>query len=100
MPGWHLGRMVAFDTETTGKDPHTARIVTACVAVVDGTAQEPLSVQTWLVDPGIEIPDEAAAIHGVTTSKARAEGRRAADAIPDIAQALFIAAKDAPIVAY
>ena len=27
----------------------------------------------WLVDPGVEIPDGASAIHGVTTARARAE---------------------------
>lgn len=93
--------MVAFDLETTGPDPKQARIVTACVAVIDGSGAEAPSFRTWLVDPGTEIPAEAAAIHGITTEKARADGQPAADAVPDIALALFRAAgPDVPVVAY
>lgn len=101
MTGWHEGRMVAFDLETTGPDPKQARIVTACVAVIDGSGQEAPSFRAWLVDPGTEIPDEAAAIHGITTEKARADGEPAAQAVPDIALALFRSAgPNAPVVAY
>ncbi|MFJ9214271.1 3'-5' exonuclease [Streptomyces sp. NPDC102264] len=70
---WHLGRMTGFDLETTGPDPLTARIVTACIVQCGGGS--PVDSATWLSDvDGEEIPDEAAAIHGVTTVRARAEG--------------------------
>ena len=42
----------------------------------------------WLVDPGVEIPAEAAAIHGVSTERARAEGLDPATATAGIAEAL------------
>ena len=73
MTGWHRGRLVAFDLETTGVDVETARIVTAAVVRIDVAARTSHPTE-WLVDPGIEIPAEASAIHGVTTERARAEG--------------------------
>ena len=83
---WHTGRLAAFDIETTGVDPETDRIVTAAVSVVgDGRAAEHLS---WLVDPGIDIPAGATSVHGITTERARAEGRSPGEAIDEIATAL------------
>lgn len=68
---WHTGPLLAWDLETSGVDPETARIVTATVVWINGRQIES---REWLVNPGIEIPAEASAIHGVTTEKARAEG--------------------------
>lgn len=84
--GWWQGRMVAYDCETTGTDVETDRIVTAAIAVVGGgLATETMDV---LVDPGIEIPAGATAVHGVTTERARTEGLPAADAVTGILIAL------------
>ncbi|WP_055696536.1 exonuclease domain-containing protein [Streptomyces silaceus] len=95
---WHLGRMAAFDLETTAADPETARIVTACVVQLGGG--QPLSPATWVADPGVEIPDEAAKIHGYTTERARAEGRPAAEVVEEITAALGqVLAYGIPIVA-
>ncbi|MEU8886692.1 3'-5' exonuclease [Streptomyces sp. NPDC048442] len=70
---WHLGRMVGFDLETTGTDPETARIVTACIVQCGGG--QPTDSGVWLSDvDGQDIPDGAAAIHGITTEKARTQG--------------------------
>jgi DNA polymerase-3 subunit epsilon len=66
-PKWHEGRMVALDTETTSTDPLTARIVTA--AVVHITPGQRPSTISWVIDPGIPVPDEAAAIHGWTDER-------------------------------
>ncbi|TCN46795.1 DNA polymerase-3 subunit epsilon [Rhodococcus sp. SMB37] len=63
--------LCAFDLETTDRDPRTARIVSACVATFDG---ERIHSRTWLLDPGIPIPAETTAIHGITDERARAEG--------------------------
>jgi DNA polymerase-3 subunit epsilon len=90
--------MVAFDLETTGVDPETARIVTACVALVDGSGGRPLATTTWLVDPGVEIPEQATAIHGITTEQVRADGRPAAECVAEIARYLFTS--NGPIVAF
>src|SRR4051794_3644780 len=59
---WQHGRLVAFDIETTGVRPTVDRIVTAAVAVVGGGL--PSEHHDWLVDPGVEIPAGATAVHG------------------------------------
>lgn len=83
---WHLGRLCGFDLETTGVDPETDRIVTACVVECGGgPGTESL---TWLADPGVEIPEGAAKIHGVTTERARAEGRPAAEVVEEVVTCL------------
>jgi DNA polymerase III subunit epsilon len=69
---WADGPLVAFDLETTGVDVETARIVTA--STVHITPGEPLSSYDVLVNPGIDIPAEATAVHGITTEHAREEG--------------------------
>jgi len=82
--GWLEGTLVGFDTETTGVDPSRDRIVTAAVISregLDGT----LTRRTWLIDPGIEIPAAATAIHGITTLMASTEGVDPAEALPQIA---------------
>ncbi len=80
---WHTTPMIAFDVETTGPDPETARIVTACVAHVTPPHQ-PGNIYQWLVDPGVEIPAEATSVHGVTTRHARKHGMPAPKAVEEI----------------
>ncbi|GAB2458841.1 DNA polymerase-3 subunit epsilon [Conyzicola lurida] len=72
-----------FDLETTGIDVETSRIVSAHVGVIgpDGAV---LEERAWLADPGIEIPAQASAVHGITTERARAEGRPAAEVVAEI----------------
>lgn len=83
---WWDERMVAFDLETTSPLPEEARIVTAAIAFCGGG--QPTETRTWLADPGVEIPEGAAAIHGITTEKARAEGRPAEEVVNEVATAL------------
>jgi DNA polymerase-3 subunit epsilon len=71
--------LTSFDLETTGVDVETDRIVTAAVLLLGGK-QEP-QTHTWLADPDIEIPPGASAVHGITTERARAEGRPAAEVV-------------------
>ena len=98
MTPWHTGRMCAFDLETTGLDTETARIVTACVALVGGG--QPAQRSTWLADPGIDIPAEASAVHGITTEQARAEGSPAVEVVKAITEVLAGAvAEGVPVVA-
>ncbi|WKE58118.1 3'-5' exonuclease [Corynebacterium tuberculostearicum] len=65
-------RMLAFDLETTSANPKQARIVTSALVRIDGRDVQKIE---HLADPGIEIPQEATNVHGITTEKARAEGR-------------------------
>lgn len=85
---WHTGRRIGFDLETTGRDPRTARIVTAALVVCDaqdpGAPSEAPRLIEWLVDPGVEIPAEASAVHGITTDYARGHGMPASEAVAQI----------------
>jgi DNA polymerase-3 subunit epsilon len=86
-PAWTEGPRAAFDLETTGRDPRTARIVTATVVRTDASGAV-TDEWEWLADPGVEIPEEAAAVHGVSTERARAEGRPAAEVVAQVAGVL------------
>ncbi|MGW1840809.1 exonuclease domain-containing protein [Streptomyces sp. NPDC002067] len=95
---WHTGRLAGFDLETTGTDPETARIVTASVIQCGGG--QGTAPATWIADPGVDIPAEAAAIHGYTTDRARAEGRPASEVVEEVAAALAQTFSDGvPVVA-
>ncbi|MDX3328835.1 3'-5' exonuclease [Streptomyces sp. ME02-6979-3A] len=96
---WHLGRLAGFDLETTGPDPLTARIVTACVVQVGGG--HPAAVANWLADAGgEEIPAGAEAVHGISTTKARTEGVPLKEATAEILAALTqVILAEIPIVA-
>ncbi|WNI18505.1 3'-5' exonuclease [Actinacidiphila sp. ITFR-21] len=96
---WHEDLLVGFDLETTGTDPRQARIVTA--AVTEVKAGEPVRHRGWLADPGVPIPAETTAIHGVSTARAAAEGRPAPEVVAEIADALRgYWAASVPVVVY
>ena len=94
---WHTEPLVGFDLETTGVDVETARIVTA--ALVFRTLDTLPSKRTWLVNPGVPIPDEATKVHGISTEQAAAEGVPAAEAVEAIAAYLAGALATQPVVA-
>lgn len=83
---WHLGRLASFDVESTGVDVETARIVTAALTTVG--ADRPTDSATWLADPGIEIPAEASAVHGISTEHAREFGAPAIEVVGSIVERL------------
>ncbi|WP_312588144.1 3'-5' exonuclease [Corynebacterium dentalis] len=64
--------MLSFDLETTGVDPQTAKIVTSALVSIRGKERDDLEM---LADPGIEIPEQASAVHGITTEYAREHGK-------------------------
>jgi DNA polymerase-3 subunit epsilon len=98
MTNW--GRLGVFDLETTGIDVDTSRIVSACIAVLDEQG-EVVKRWDWLADPGIDIPEGASAVHGITTERARAEGRPAVQVVGEIAQTLRVLfALGMPVVVY
>lgn len=87
MDSWHELPRAAFDLETTGRDPLTARIVTASIVLVDGRG-DVIQQHEWLADPGVPIPVEAAAIHGVDTVTAVSRGAPAGLVVNEIARVL------------
>lgn len=96
---WHHGRMLAFDLETTGIDPHRDRIVTAALVEVGGGRDQ--HAIDHLLDPGITIPAGAAAVHGITTDHARTHGRSAITGTREIAEYLLsCTSSGVPVVAY
>ena len=99
MSNWHELPRAAFDLETTGRDPQTARIVTASIVMVNGR-QEIVHHREWLVNPGVPIPEEAAAIHGVSTERAAAEGMDAATAVAEITGHLRDLFQTVPVMAF
>lgn len=94
-----MGPFAAFDIETTGTDRESDRIVTAAVSLVG--AELPGEHRAWLVDPGIEIPTGAAAIHGITTEMARNDGSSPGEAVEEITSLLARhVLAGAPVVAF
>ncbi|MEU3513277.1 3'-5' exonuclease [Streptomyces longwoodensis] len=96
---WHQELLIGFDLETTGTDPREARIVTA--AVIEVRDGQVLGRREWLADPGVEIPADAVAVHGISTARATAEGHpadRVADSLADVLTTYW--KTGVPVVAY
>ncbi len=64
--------MLSFDLETTTANPFEARIVTSAMVTITKSGADPLEL---LADPGVEIPEGATAVHGITTEHAREHGQ-------------------------
>lgn len=95
---WHARPLASWDTETTGVNVETARIVTS--ALIHCTPGGECTTRTWVANPGITIPEEAAKIHGYDTARAQADGRPAAEVVEEIAEELTAAlAAGTPLVA-
>jgi DNA polymerase-3 subunit epsilon len=86
-PQWSKN-LAVFDLETTGLDLREARIVTACAVEIDEDGNVIGSNKEWLADPGIEIPEGASNVHGVTTEIARANGRPAEEVVGELLETL------------
>ncbi len=69
------GTQLCFDLETTGVDTEEARIVQAFLGLMDHEGNW-VRKQEWIVDPGVEVPEGAAAVHGFTTERLQREGRK------------------------
>lgn len=86
MTAWWNGGLVGFDLETTGVDVDNDRVVTASI-IWDAPGKE-RRIENFLLDPGVEIPEAASAVHGVSTEVARANGLPAAEGIKAILDVL------------
>ncbi len=76
-------KLITFDTETTGVDTENDRIITAFMRAKDG--DKVVFERNWVIDPGVEVPVEAAEVHGMSTEWVRENGRKdVAEAISEI----------------
>lgn len=92
-------RRLAWDTETTGVNVHEARIVTAALVVRGGG--RPDRTFSYMVNPGVPIPPEASAVHGIDDARAQAEGADPKTALDEIATHLAAAlAYGMPVIAF
>ncbi|WP_442923418.1 3'-5' exonuclease [Microbacterium sp. JZ31] len=99
-PDRWTSRIGVFDLETTGVDVTQDRIVTAYVGLLDATGRV-IHEEHWLADPGMDIPEGATAVHGITTAHARAHGRPAAEVVAEVTAALrTLLSAGIPVVAY
>jgi DNA polymerase-3 subunit epsilon len=70
---WAEFTCLGFDLETSGVSTAEDRLVTAALVEVAPAARP--KITTWLANPGVEIPDEAMAVHGITTEHAATHGQ-------------------------
>lgn len=95
---WCDGPLLGFDLETTGVD--TSADLPVQVALVWTAGERLVRDDSWIVDPGREIPEAAMAIHGISTERARHEGRPLGETAVRIHSAVRRAAAEAiPVVA-
>lgn len=98
---WTQGPLLGFDTETTGTNVQRDRIVTVALVHSVGPGRAGETVATWLLDPGVEIPEAASAVHGISTAHARTHGMQPAEALEEVAAILADAlGRGVPIVAF
>lgn len=78
--------VVAFiDVETTGRDPALDRLVE--VAVILGRSGAVFERKSWLINPGIPIPEESSAVHGIRDADV-ADKPSFGEVFPEILQAV------------
>lgn len=95
-----LQQLGFFDLETTGLDVWSVRVVTAAVGLLgrDGRVER---ISTWLVNPGVPIPESASSVHGITDEIAIRNGTEASRAISEIVSELNgIFETGTPVVAF
>jgi len=82
-----IEKVIVFDTETTGVDVKTDRIVSAFVGVYT-RGGDLVGAQRYLINPGVEIPETATAVHGITNENAQEKGLPASVGVDSIASDL------------
>ncbi len=80
--GWHHGKLVGLDCESTGVNPKIDRIVQ--FALVAGSEES----YQWLINPGIPVPPAATEIHGLSTEFLEENGLAPEIAFREISQTI------------
>lgn len=87
--------LCGFDSETTGVDVYdveNTKIVSFSM-ILEETPDSPPKIREWLLNPGIEIPEGASDVHGITTEYAREHGMDYRTGLQEIANALWFTIK-------
>ena len=95
-PWWLDPGFIAFDTETTGVDPASDRIVTA--AMVNFANGEVTKEHEWLLKLDIPIPPASTQVHGITDEHSQAHGQQEHEALVEIHEQLI--SRAVPIVTF
>lgn len=84
---WRDRPFMGLDTETTGVNVETDRIVTACIGLTGGANR--WTARNWLLQQDEPIPAEATDVHGITTEHANTHGVAPAEALQEIVDDLY-----------
>lgn len=71
---WYELPLLSLDTETTGVDVFEDRIVTCNITYDYNNGITAPYIANWIINPGVEIPEGAAAVHGISTEYAQEHG--------------------------
>lgn len=82
---WRDLEVALLDVETTGRDAAHDRVIE--IGIVVGRGGEVVARYNWLLNPGMAIPEEARAVHGITDEQVAGAPRFEAVAA-EIAEAL------------
>ncbi|MFA5786172.1 MAG: exonuclease domain-containing protein [Actinomycetota bacterium] len=98
---WVEGPLPALDLETTGIDPRLDRIVEVALVFISPDGQETATGYSTIVAPGVPIPPEASAVHGITDERAASEGVAPEDALREtVARLDWVSKLAAPLVIF
>jgi DNA polymerase III subunit epsilon len=84
---WVDGPMLAFDLETTGTDPYSCCSVDMALILHDPGEGDYIEWE-WLINPGVDIPLDATAIHGISTEQVENTGIPTWQAMGELSQVI------------
>jgi len=93
---WVNNGFIAFDTETTGVDIASDRIVTAAAVVYRDGVED--STHEWLIKVDIDIPEAASAVHGITNEVSQTQGQEQRAALGSIRD--YLIGSGLPVVCF
>ncbi|MDA8270550.1 MAG: exonuclease domain-containing protein [Actinomycetota bacterium] len=91
MAEWTEGQILGFDLETTGVNPQEDLPVSFSLVYYNQWARQ--KAVSGLINPGVPIPEQAIAVHGITDEMAQSKGRPLFDSISAIANGLVMASE-------
>lgn len=97
MTNWNTITLGSFDLETTTVIATEARVVSYSLLLRGPDVHE---THTALLNPGIEIPEGATAIHGITTERAVAEGIPYEEGMRQLVETFHRISLEHPIVVF